>query len=100
MFYSYPTTPNTGPSIPARVSAAMQFCQMMHTKEMGVPSFDGNRSPSGSLTGKEMAAYESAIHMLQQYFSGEMDFGDTPPSVFPGDGTAGEEGSKVPNPSV
>ena len=82
MWMSYPSaTPVAATqTIPPRVQAAMQFVQMMNTKEMGVPSFDGSRTPSGSLTPKERAAYDSAMLMLQQYFSGEMDFGDTPPS--------------------
>lgn len=67
-------------SPPPRVQAALQFISMMNVKENGTPGFDGSHSPSGELTPHEKATYNSAMNMLKQYFSGEMDFGDTPPS--------------------
>lgn len=66
-------------SPPPRVQAALQFIAMMNVKENGMPSFDGSSPKSGELTFSEKAAYNSAIKMLQQYFSCEMDFGDYPP---------------------
>ncbi len=86
--YSAPI--QSGP--PPRVQAALQFIAMMNNKENGTPSFDGSRSPSGELTVHEKATYNSAMNMLKQYFSGEMDFGDTPPvSILP---PPDEEGQK------
>jgi hypothetical protein len=68
---------------PQRVQAALTFVAMMNAKENGAPSFDGSRSPSGTLTSQEKATYNSAMQMLQQYFSGEMDFGDSAPVATP-----------------
>jgi len=85
--------PQVAPAIPARVSAAMQYIQMMHYKGDGIPGLNGSRSPSGTISTSERVTYDSAVRMLNQYFSGEMDFGDLPPRSHespPDDGTEKE----------
>lgn len=77
--YSAPI--QSGP--PPRVQAALQFIGMMNHKEQGSPGFDGSRTQSSELTYQEKATYNSAMHMLKQYFSGEMDFGDSAPMYIP-----------------
>lgn len=67
-------------AIPGRVQAAMNFLHFAEMRRNPPPSFDGMRSSEPrELSPMEERVYSNALKVLSDYFTGEMDYGDTAP---------------------
>lgn len=69
-----------GNSYPSRVGAALDFVAQMSNKQLGrKDDWQDAQAELIPLRPLEQAAYDSALRMLNQYFTGKMDF--EPPSM-------------------
>lgn len=92
--------------VPCRVRAAQDYLHFaqslraMHLHSQG-PTLPGD-SPKEielvSLTSKEQATYDAALEVLIRYFNGEMDYGDSPPTISGGGPDNDEPKNPVPVP--
>jgi hypothetical protein len=71
--------PNFQAVVPARVQAAQSFLHWFQGRAGQTP-FGGTETPPEP-SKKELAAYHSALEIMRQYFSCEMDFGDCQPTT-------------------
>jgi len=90
-------TPQVAAVPPPRVQAAQQFLFWFHQgRAMPVMGFDQRPADPPDPTAKEKAAYESALDVMRLYFSGEMDYGDSPPASHIGGDDNPESPAPVP----
>jgi len=67
---------------PAKVNAAQQylyFCNSLRFPHADFQTSGDTPTAERTLSKREQATYDAATDVLFQYFSGEMDFGDTNP---------------------
>ncbi len=66
---------------PPRVQAAQDFLYFCKDVEDPGPGLGGEVPQAGrEMSKQEQATKAAALQVLMQYFNGEMDFGDAPPS--------------------
>lgn len=84
MIQSYPeavpVVDSRSSDVPARVRAALMFCELARQVTTDYEGGTEYARPVGrQLTTKEEATYTAALGLLARYFHCELDFGDLPP---------------------